>query len=132
MDGPAREGGGAAYVQAAHGCAIWSQRGDGAEYDLVERVAAAADVAADEVCVAALEIPGRQHMPGKDALTKAGREALELVLHALHVAVALAGPVNRVRAMRVGPRGVASGGSAGRVGKRLLADEHEGPLGQAH
>ena len=122
MHRAARERGGAADVEPAHGRAVGGERAHGAEEDLVERVAAAADVAADEVGVARLQVGGREHVAGEDALAKARGEALDLGLHALHVAVALGRPVDRVGAVRVGPGGVLARGRARGVGERLLAE----------
>ena len=111
---PPGERGGAAEVEAAHRRAVGGERGHRPEDHLAERVAAAADVAADEVRVAALQIAGAEHVAREDPLAKAGREALDLRLDALDVALALALPVDRVRTVRVGPGGVPPAGA--RVG----------------
>ena len=55
---PARERRRAADVEAAHRRAVGRQRGHGTEDDLVERVAATADIAAEEVGVASCSSPG--------------------------------------------------------------------------
>ena len=112
MHGSAGERGGAADVEATRGRAVGSERGHRAEDDLVERVAAAADVAALEVGVKTLEVRRPEHVAREDQVAKARREALDLCLHALHLAVALRRPVDRVRPVRIGPRGVLAGGGA--------------------
>ena len=71
-----------------------------------------------------------EHVAGQDPLAEAGREALDLGLHALDVAIALARPVDRARAVTVAPRGVLPRRRSRGVGERLLPDQHERLLGQ--
>ena len=79
----------------AHRRPIGSERRDGPEDDLVEGVAAATHISADQVGVAALQVGGTEDVASEDPLAKAGREPLHLGLHPLHVAVALVLPVQR-------------------------------------
>ncbi len=91
--------------------------GTGRKIDLVKPVGAAADVPADQVAVAALQLGRAEDVTGEDQVTKPGRVALDLRLDALHVTVELRGPVDPcVGPVRVRPCGVLAGGRPRRVG----------------
>ena len=66
VDGAAGEGGGAPEVEAPQRRAVGRQSRDGPEHDLAQAVAAAADVAADEVAIATLEIGRTHHVASED------------------------------------------------------------------
>ena len=103
-------------------------RGTGPEHDLAQAVAAAADVAADKVAIAALELAGAHHVAGEDAVAEPGREPLDLGLDPLDERRELGAPVDPgARPVRVGPRRVLAGGRARRVGERLLPEQQVRP-----
>lgn len=66
-------------------------------------------------------------MAREDAVTKAWREALDLSLHRLDVAISEAWPVGSRGAVRVSPSSVLAIGRAGRVGDALLTEQQERP-----
>src|SRR5947209_1521143 len=114
----ARKRRGAAEIQAAERGAVRRKAWNGAEDDLAQAVAAAADVAPDEIAVAPLEL-GRAHdVARKDPPAKARREPLDLRLDPLHLLIERRAPVDPgPRTVRIGPRGVLAGGRPRRIGE---------------
>ena len=107
VDRSARERGGAAEVEPRERRAVRGQLGERAEHHLSQPVAAAADVTADEVAVARLQVVRAEHVARQDPVAEPGGEALDLRLDALDVAIELGRPVDAARRpVGVGPGGV--------------------------
>src|SRR3954468_19314012 len=131
VDGAAGERGRAADVQAAQRRAVGRDGRDGPEHDLVQPVAAAAHVAADQVRVAGLQVGRPEQVAGQDAVAEPGGEALDLRLDALGVAILLGPPVDAVlRPVRVRPGRVPALRRALGIGHGLLAEQQERALRQ--
>ena len=82
----------------------------GAKDELLWRVCAAYDVAADEVFVPTLHVGCIVDGSRENAIAEAGSETLDLIFH---LGDGGAGPA--IRNVAVGPGGVVSGGGAGGV-----------------
>src|SRR5947207_725992 len=128
---------GAGRQVTAHAVGTWARRRrGGAEVEprqrrgvaaprgeLREQVRPARDVAADEIRVFALEVSGRARAAREDAVAKAGREALDLLLDCrTHV------DGRAVRDVAVRPGRVLAGRGTGVVEETLLREQDEGPL----
>ena len=133
VDGAAGERRGAAEVEAADRRPV-RRRGSaaGRKIDLVERVGAGADVAADEIRVArARGRPGRCTWRARMRSRKPGAKRSTCAsTRSTWRSVSRSQSAPR-RPVRVGPGGVLPGRGAGRVGDDLLAEEQEGALGEA-
>ena len=130
VDRAAGERRGAAEVEAADRRSVGGQARERAEDDLIERVGAGADVAVDEVRVAALQVGGALDVTREDEVAEARREALDLGLEALDLAVGLVRPVGVLGTVGVGPGRVLPGGGA-RRDRRATAGRAAGTAARA-
>ena len=131
MDAAAGERGGAPQEEPLDRRAVRRQRRDRPQDELPEPVAAAADVAADEVAVARLEIGGAEDVAGENEVAEAGGVALDLGLDARDVASCSAPQSIPRPGACVYAQAVCLPAGA-RVGsERLLAEQQERALGQS-
>jgi hypothetical protein len=96
----------------------------GTEEELPQVECASADISADEILIHGLEHGWGRDVPGKNAVAKAGRKALDLGLDAFgHVDGGGVGDVT------VGPEDVTAGRRAGWIEQGWLGEENERALG---